>query len=82
MASPLRLNHVSPKLQRIAERARNEPNGKFHSIAHLLDEGALKRAYGRLRASAAVGADGVSKKDYGEDLEKNLRDLVGRLKRN
>lgn len=81
MASPSRPTHVSPKLRRIAERARNEPDGKFHSIAHLLDEEALKRAYGRLRASAAVGVDGVSKKDYGQDLEENLRDLVGRMKR-
>ena len=73
---------MSPELRRIAERARNEPAGKFHSIAHLLNEGALKRAYERLRARAAVGVDGVTKADYGQDLEGNLRDLVGRLKRN
>lgn len=73
---------MSPELRRIAERARNEPEGKFHSIAHLLDEGALKRAFGRLRGSAAIGVDGVSKEDYGQNLEGNLRDLVGRLKRN
>jgi len=73
---------MSPEVRRVAERARNEPKGKFHSIAHLLDEEALKRAHGRLRGSAAVGVDGVTKAEYGRDLEKNLRDLVGRLKRN
>lgn len=82
MASPSRPSDMSPELQRVAERARNEPAGKFHSIAHLLNEGALKRAYHRLRGSAAVGVDGVSKEEYGQNLEENLRDLVGRLKRN
>ncbi len=80
MTSPLRPSDMSPELRRVAERARNEPEGEFHSIAHLLNEEALKRAYGRLRASAAVGGDRVSKEDYGRDLEDNLRNLVGRLK--
>ena len=73
---------MSPELRRVAERARNEPAGKFHSIAHLLNEEALKRAFHRLRKGAAVGVDGVSKETYGQNLEENLRDLVGRLKGN
>ncbi len=82
MASPLRPTNMSPELRRVAERARDEPDGKFHSIAHLLNEEALKRAYGRLRGSAAVGVDGVTKEEYGRNLEGNPRELVGRMKRN
>jgi len=48
-----------------------EPAARFHSLAHLIDEPALARAYGRMRKDAAVGADGVTKKQYGQDLEKN-----------
>lgn len=41
---------------------------------------ALERAYRRSRKSAAVGVDGVTKEQYGQDLESNLRDLHERLK--
>jgi group II intron reverse transcriptase/maturase len=74
------LEEMSPELQRVAERARREPEGKFHSLAHLIDEKALTRAYQRLKKDAAVGVDGVTKEKYGEDLERNLRDLHARLK--
>ncbi len=40
---------------------------------------ALERAYHRMRKDAAVGVDGVTKEHYGQDLERNLRDLHGRL---
>ena len=35
----------------------------------------LERAFHRLRADAAVGVDGVSKEDYGQELEANLVEL-------
>ena len=39
---------MSPELLKVMERARREPEGKFHSLAHLLDVKALSRAFGRL----------------------------------
>src|SRR5436190_24330003 len=33
-----------------------------------------------MRKDAAVGVDGVTKEQYGQDLERNLRDLHGRMK--
>ena len=71
---------MSPELRQVAERARREPDGQFHSLAHLLDKGALARAYGRLRRNAAVGVDGVTKEMYGQDLWGNLENLIERLK--
>jgi len=62
------------------ERARAEPEGRFHSLAHLIDVSALETAYRRIRKSAAVGVDGVTKEEYGQDLESNLRNLHDRLK--
>jgi RNA-directed DNA polymerase len=71
---------MSPELQRVAERAQREPDGQFHSLAHLLDESALIRAYHRQRKDAAVGVDGVTKEIYGQDLTAQLRDLHERLR--
>jgi group II intron reverse transcriptase/maturase len=71
---------MSPQLRKVAERARNEPDGRFHSLAHLIDEMALYRAFGRSRANAAVGVDGITKDMYEQDLWGNLKDLHERLK--
>jgi group II intron reverse transcriptase/maturase len=70
---------MSPGLLKVVERAKTEPEGRFHSLAHLIDVPALTRAYRRSRKGAAVGVDGVTKEQYGQDLERNLRDLHGRL---
>lgn len=70
---------MSPGLLKVVERAKTEPEGRFHSLAHLIDEPALMRAYRRMRKDAAVGVDGVTKEQYGQDLERNLRDLHERL---
>jgi len=73
------LGAMSPGLLKVVERAKREPAGRFHSLAHLLDVPALMRAYQRIRKDAAVGVDGVTKEQYGQDLESNLRDLHERL---
>jgi hypothetical protein len=49
------------------------------SLAHLIDVPALMRAYRRMRKDAAVGVDEVTKEQYGQELERNLRDLHERL---
>ena len=70
---------MSPGLLKVVERAKTEPEGRFHSLAHLIDVPALMRAYRRTRKDAAVGVDGVTKEQYGQALEGNLRDLHKRL---
>jgi RNA-directed DNA polymerase len=71
---------MSPGLLKVVERAQHEPEGRFHALAHLIDEPALKRAYRRQRFDAAVGVDGVTKEQYGQNLEAALQDLRTRLK--
>ena len=80
MADALTLETMSPGLLKVVERAKREPEGRFHSLAHLIDVPALERAYRRQRADAAVGVDGITKEQYGQDLEGNLQDLHARLK--
>ena len=71
---------MSLQLLEVVDRARREPEGRFHSLAHLIDVSALERAYHRMRKDAAVGVDGVTKEQYGRDLEGNLQDLHARMK--
>jgi len=80
MASASTLGTMSPQLLRVVERAQREPEGRFHSLAHLIDVRSLERAYHRSRKDAAVGVDGVTKEQYGKNLEQNLQDLHARLK--
>jgi len=79
MSNASTLGSMSPVLLEVAERAKREPEGRFHSLAHHIDVSALRRAYHRARKGAAVGLDGVTKEAYGQDLESHLQDLHARL---
>jgi len=74
------LESMSPGLLKVAERAKREPEGRFHSLAHLIDVAALRRAYDRCRKDAAVGVDGMTKERYGQDLDTRLEDLLERMR--
>jgi group II intron reverse transcriptase/maturase len=71
---------MSPELLKVAERAKRDPEARFNSLAHLLNEEALGRALRRIRKDAAVGVDGVTKEEYEQDAERNLCDLHERLR--
>lgn len=71
---------MSTELRRVAERAKREPAARFNSLAHLIDEGLLTKAFRRLRRHAAVGVDGITKEQYEQELERNLKSLHERLR--
>jgi retron-type reverse transcriptase len=79
MTDALMSETMSPGLLKVVARAKTEPEGRFHSLAHLIDVPALERSYRRMRKDAAVGVDGVTKEQYGQRLEVNLRDLHERM---
>lgn len=72
--------NMSPKLLKVVERAKQDPNARFNSLAHLLDEEALERAFRRIREDASAGVDGITKEEYEQNLEDNLRTLLERMK--
>jgi len=73
---------VATDLTRIREKARKEPGLVFTSLYHhIYDVVNLRACYDALEAKKATGVDGVTKEEYGRNLEENLRDLSGRLKR-
>jgi len=79
-SSPDRGALMSPGLLKVTERAKRDPDARFNSLAHLLDEAALGRAFGRIRKGAAVGVDGTTKEQYGQRLEENLQELHERMR--
>jgi retron-type reverse transcriptase len=73
---------VGTDLTRIGEKARREPSLVFTSLYHhICDVDNLRACYDKLEADKATGVDGVTKEEYGKNLEENLRDLSERLKR-
>ena len=71
---------VSTKQERIAELARRSPQMAFTSLNQYLDLEWLRYAFECTRKDGAVGVDGQSGEGYALDLERNLSDLLGRLK--
>ncbi len=69
------------KLSLITGHARRDPDFQFTSLAHLLNTDYLRDCYNSLNRNRAVGIDNVSWEEYGRELEVNLEQLVGRLKR-
>ena len=69
-------------LTRIGERARQGSREQFTSIYHYVtDLDHLRACYADLPAKSAAGVDGVTKEEYGRDLEGKLQDLSERLGR-
>jgi len=71
---------MSTKLLAVTQRAQRDPQMRFTTLAHLLDQEMLKSAYKSLRKDAAVGVDGMSHEAYGEELDANLHDLHERMR--
>ncbi len=68
------------KLESLTQRVLRNPQEKFTSLAHLLNEEFLKGCFWELKRDKAPGIDDVSVEEYGEDLDSNISDLVKRLK--
>jgi retron-type reverse transcriptase len=67
-------------LRRIAELAKEDPERKFCSIAHLLTPEALYEAFLSLRKDASAGVDHVTYRDYEEQAKQKVQELHERLK--
>jgi RNA-directed DNA polymerase len=72
---------VSSDLDRVRQVARKDKDARFTALLHHVTIDRLEAAYRAIRPSAAPGVDGVTWKDYGQDLEENLRDLHARVHR-
>lgn len=71
---------VSTKLQWIAEQSARYPKKVIISLVHLMNVDLLREAYCKTRKDGAVGVDGVTAREYAENLEANLVNLHARLR--
>ena len=69
------------KFPSLSFRARENPQLRFTSLAHMLTVDFLRRCFRELKRNKAPGVDRVTVKEYGKNLEENLKDLVERMKR-
>lgn len=72
---------METKLARIAELAKNNPDMKFTSLAHLLNNDYLKQCHYQLPNNKAAGVKGTTKNMYEQNLEENIEGLISRMKR-
>jgi RNA-directed DNA polymerase len=72
---------VSSDLDRVRQVARRDKQVRFTALLHHVSVDRLREAYRALRPDAAAGVDGVTWREYGLDLEANLRDLHARVHR-
>jgi RNA-directed DNA polymerase len=66
-------------LDRVRQVARKDKDVRFTALLHHVDVDRLRAAYWAIRPKAAPGVDGVTWRDYGQDLEENLRGLHARV---
>jgi RNA-directed DNA polymerase len=68
-------------LDRVRRIAEKDKGARFTALLHHVDVDRLRAAYWALNPKAATGVDGVTWREYGIDLEENLRDLHARVHR-
>lgn len=72
---------METKLERISQLSSENPDMVFTSVGHLINKELLADCHKEMDGTKAVGIDGMTKEEYGKNLERNLEDLVARLKR-
>jgi len=77
-----RTDDLPNAMERIRQAACRDEKLQFTGLwHHVYDIDHLRKGYFSLKRNAAPGVDGETWRHYGEDLEENLQDLAGRLKR-
>ena len=70
------------RISQLSCENKDNPNFRFTSLAHLIDKRMLAECHASMDGEKAVGIDGITKKDYAENLNENLDNLLDRMKRN
>ena len=72
---------MQTKLDLITELVRGSGECRIDNAVYLLDVLNLRECFGMLKPGKAAGIDEISLEEYGSNLHENLKDLVGRMKR-
>jgi RNA-directed DNA polymerase len=74
------LPRLQTKRARIQQRSAENPDMVFNQLMHHFSEKNLRQWFRELKGNAATGIDGISKADYEENLDANIKELHRRLK--
>jgi RNA-directed DNA polymerase len=74
------LRYADTELTKIAWMSAQDAQQEFHSLMHHFNVVSLCRCYHKLDGGKAIGADGISKITYGENLQENVSELVAQMK--
>ena len=69
------------KLERVMERSKQNRDAQFNNLGHIIDLELLRQCYLSLDGSKATGIDGVTKEEYGKELDKSLQELLLKIRR-
>src|SRR6201997_4733724 len=72
---------VSQALERIRKVAKARKKERFIALFHHISIDLLDEAFYELKENAAAGVDGLTWRDYEQELERNLEDLYARVHR-
>jgi group II intron reverse transcriptase/maturase len=71
---------MTTQLNKVAEKAKEEPKLRFNSLAHLLTPEFLQASWQMLNKRGAAGVDGETIRQYEAKLEANVSELHTRLR--
>lgn len=71
---------AAQRLTRLCELSAKNRAMVFNNLGHLVNENTLRDAFRTLDGSKARGLDGVSKEEYGKNLDGNLKNLIHRIR--
>jgi RNA-directed DNA polymerase len=69
------------KLKRIAYLSASDRQRCFTGLIHHFNEESLKECFNQLDGKKAIGIDGISKEQYRNNLDENIKELLARMKR-
>jgi group II intron reverse transcriptase/maturase len=68
------------KLNRIAWLSEQDPDKKFECLMHLFNAESLQECFHELDKNKAVGIDGINKTAYAVNLDKNIEELIAKMR--
>lgn len=72
---------MGTEFAKIAEVVSKHPKEKLTTLVHYINMETLEQSYRRQSGKKAAGVDDVTKVQYGERLEENLKELMAKMKR-
>lgn len=67
-------------LERIAEIVAKHPKEKLQTLIHYISEDTLKDKHQQMQKNKAPGIDDITKKEYQQNLDENIQNLINRMK--